>query len=134
MATSFAHLLADPVLLAYMGMITMAVTPIYLGSWIGLNEASEADGGEGQTLSKSDAYWFPVMGSCVLFGFYLLFRYLHKDYINYLLTAYFSVLGAYSLAKVVNFALQAVVPERLYMFDFIRILIERKTTGMLTLY
>lgn len=33
--------------------------------------------------------WFPVMGSAVLFGLYILFTYFSKEYINYLLTAYF---------------------------------------------
>ena len=122
--------LVDPsILLTYASLIGMAITPIYLGSWMGLNEANEADGGDGQTFSKSDAYWFPVIGSGMLFGLYLMFRFLHKDYINYLMTAYFSLMGTFSLAKVVNFALISIVPERFYMFYYIRVLCERKTTG-----
>jgi minor histocompatibility antigen H13 len=42
---------------------------------------------------------FPVMGSMVLFGLYLLFRFFNKEYINYLLTAYFSILGIGALTK-----------------------------------
>jgi len=116
-------------LVTYAALICLATVPIYLGSWMGLNEASEAEGGEGQTLSKSDAYWFPVFGSGVLFGLYLMFRFLNKDYINYLLTAYFALMGTFSLSKVFNFGLESVVPERFYMFDYVTVLIERKSSG-----
>lgn len=36
---------------------------------------------------------FPVVGSCVLFGLYLLFKLFSKEYINMLLTLYFLVFG-----------------------------------------
>jgi minor histocompatibility antigen H13 len=44
-------------------------------------------------MTHKDAYMFPVFGSCVLFGLYLLFKFLSKEYINYLLTAYFLLFG-----------------------------------------
>ena len=49
-------------------------------------------------MCQSDAYMFPVIGSVFLFTFYLLFKFFSKDYINYLLTAYFGVFGTLSLA------------------------------------
>lgn len=82
-----------------------------------------------ERLYQSDAYWFPVIGSCVLFGFYLLFTYFSKEYINYLLTAYFAAFGAYSLGKLFVRVGKATVPENLYMFDYYRILCERKKDG-----
>lgn len=40
---------------------------------------------------------FPVMGSITLFSLYLVFRFLNKEYVNYVLTAYFCILGVGSL-------------------------------------
>lgn len=45
---------------------------------------------------------FPVIGSCVLFGLYLLFKFFSKEYINMLLTAYFLLLGFVSLSKTIS--------------------------------
>lgn len=53
-------------------------------------------------LSKNDAYWFPVIGSVVLFGFYLLFTFLSKDMINLVLTFYFSLFGIMAIFKLFN--------------------------------
>jgi minor histocompatibility antigen H13 len=44
-------------------------------------------------MKAKDAYMFPVVGSCVLFGLYLLFKLFSKEYINMLLTLYFLVFG-----------------------------------------
>uniref|UniRef100_A0A7S4NNE3 Minor histocompatibility antigen H13 n=1 Tax=Paramoeba aestuarina TaxID=180227 RepID=A0A7S4NNE3_9EUKA len=73
--------------IAYTSILIMAFVPIYIGSrWSLHNE-------EAETMSQKDAYMFPVVGSCVLFGLYLLFKFFSKEYINYLLTAYFLVFG-----------------------------------------
>jgi minor histocompatibility antigen H13 len=116
----------EPIFITYAALIILAVLPIYYGSRISV-ESSEADGAE--TLSQSDAYWFPIIGSCVLFGFYLLFNYIGKEYINYLLTAYFAGFGALSLAKIFVRMGSAVVPEKYYSFDHVHILINRKRDG-----
>ena len=46
------------------------------------------------------------MGSGVLFGLYLLFRFFSKEYINYLLTAYFALLGWMAVAKALDSVLK----------------------------
>lgn len=51
-----------------------------------------------ETMNTKDAYMFPVYGSGVLFGLYLLFKFFSKRYINYLLTAYFLFFGLTTLA------------------------------------
>jgi hypothetical protein len=65
----------------------------------------------------------------VLFGFYLLFNYFSKEYINYLLTAYFGVFGAFSVAKMLVAFGKTLIPEKCYMFDFVHVFIERKKDG-----
>jgi hypothetical protein len=49
-----------------------------------------------------DAMMFPIIGSAVLFGLYLLFKTFSKEYINMLLTAYFLLVGFFSLTKTYN--------------------------------
>ena len=48
-----------------------------------------------------DAKWFPIIGSGTLFGLYLLFKFFDKEYINYVLTAYFTCMGVIAFAKVI---------------------------------
>ena len=50
-----------------------------------------------EAMTKQDAMRFPFIGSCVFFGFFVLFKYLPKDLVNKLLTAYFVVLGIFAL-------------------------------------
>lgn len=66
-------------------------------------------------MSQSDAYMFPVIGSAVLFGFYLLFKFFSKDYINLLLTAYFGIFGTVSLGGMLGAALHWVLPVNVAM-------------------
>jgi len=50
-------------------------------------------------MTKKDAYMFPIFGSGVLFGLYVLFRLFSKEYVNLLLTVYFLFLGFYALSE-----------------------------------
>jgi len=65
----------------------MAMVPIWIGSHQSLEQKMV------ETMKAKDAYMFPVVGSCVLFGLYLLFKLFSKEYINMLLTLYFLVFG-----------------------------------------
>lgn len=66
-------------------------------------------------MSQSDAYWFPVVGSGVLFGFYLLFKFFSKAYIDLLLTIYFGIFGAGSLGSMLGAALHGLLPAAFAM-------------------
>ena len=66
-------------------------------------------------MSQSDAYMFPVIGSMVLFGFYLLFKFFSKEYINILLTGYFGIFGTFSLGGMLGAAFHGILPETLAM-------------------
>lgn len=66
-------------------------------------------------MSQSDAYMFPIIGSFFLFGFYLLFKFFSKEYINYLLTGYFGIFGTASLASMLGATFHALIPETLAM-------------------
>jgi len=75
------------ILVAYVAIIVMAMVPIWIGSHQSLEQKMV------ETMKAKDAYMFPVVGSCVLFGLYLLFKLFSKEYINMLLTLYFLVFG-----------------------------------------
>merc|ERR1712063_18412 len=105
--------LTTGILIAYGAILTMAVIPIYLGSLLSVKRLSPNDDEDDsnnddkkksvkssssvnidtETMSSKDAYMFPVVGSCVLFGLYILFTLFSKEYINFLLTAYFLLFG-----------------------------------------
>ncbi|KAG2187085.1 hypothetical protein INT44_004755 [Umbelopsis vinacea] len=106
-------------IIAYGSLLTMACIPIYAGSFESLKgvkrpknaaprkkSKSPLDDSDSESesitesLSANDAWMFPVFGSGVLFSLYLLFRFLNKEYINYLLTGYFAILGCAAVAKV----------------------------------
>lgn len=115
--------------LAYGVLMTAAVVPIYFGSYQSLStpkttrdlvkaakkkargnssDASDSesssdddDNTTSEKLTSSDAMWFPIMGSCVLFGLFLIFRYLNKEYVNMLLGFYFGVVGWLALTQAI---------------------------------
>lgn len=110
---------------AYLALGAGAVMPIVWGSQGALkypkdkalvktkttddsDDDDEEEEQESESLSSEDALWFPVMGSAVLFGLYMLFRVFSKEYINYLLTAYFALLGTGALVKVFDAAIKSV--------------------------
>jgi len=72
---------------AYFAMLMMALLPIYIGAHLSLQQK------EVETMSAEDAWKFPLVGSGVLFGLYLLFKVFSKEYINMLLTGYFLLFG-----------------------------------------
>ncbi|RLN26370.1 hypothetical protein BBJ28_00002339 [Nothophytophthora sp. Chile5] len=83
-------------------LITSATSIIYIGSTLSLKlkHHREASGEKNEEVMKAeDAYMFPLLGSGVLFGLYLLFKIFDKDMVNLLLTSYFALIGAYSLTE-----------------------------------
>lgn len=50
-----------------------------------------------ETLSQADAYQFPLVGSCSLFGLYMAFKFLDKDLVNMLIGGYFALAGCLAL-------------------------------------
>ncbi|CAG8588008.1 8560_t:CDS:2 [Ambispora leptoticha] len=101
-------------LVAYLALCSMAVGPIYYGSFASIKwpkkkkskkepQPPESDSSDEEetieSLSTEDAYLFPVFGSIVLFSLYLIFKLLDKDYVNYLVNAYFSFLGIIALTS-----------------------------------
>lgn len=83
-------------------LIVSATAIIYIGATLSLKlkHHREANGEKNEEVMKAeDAYMFPLLGSGVLFGLYMLFKLFDKDLVNLLLTSYFALVGAYSLTE-----------------------------------
>lgn len=97
----------DPIFVAYASLGIMAVLPIYIGSFESIPDPSVKK--ERETMRKEDAYWFPVIGSVVLFSFYLLFTFFSKEIVNVLITAYFSIFGTLALVQITSPAIRSIL-------------------------
>jgi minor histocompatibility antigen H13 len=102
--------------ITYFSMLIMALIPIIIGSFLSVFKEIDAD--DKEVMSKHDAMMFPVIGSCVLFGLYLLFKFFSKEYINMLLTAYFLLLGFVSLSKTIAPILQLITRSKAILGQF----------------
>ncbi|CCI45211.1 unnamed protein product [Albugo candida] len=83
-------------------MILSATSIVYIGSTLSLRLKChrEASGEKNEdVMNAKDAYMFPLLGSGVLVGLYLFFKYFEKDMVNLLLTSYFALVGSYSLTE-----------------------------------
>jgi len=90
--------LTVPLLITYTAIMAMACGPVFIGSFMSVYKKSKD---EQEVMSQHDAMMFPIVGSCFLFGLYLLFKSFSKEYINLLLTTYFLFLGFVSLSKTI---------------------------------
>ena len=61
-------------------------------------------------MSSKDAMMFPIVGSCVLFGLFLLFKFFAKEYLNMLFTFYFLIIGLFAVGMTILPAIQ-VTPQ-----------------------
>ena len=55
-----------------------------------------------ETMKQKDAWLFPIMGSAVLFGLYLLFKFFNEKYLNILLHLYFTLIGSFSIGQLIE--------------------------------
>ena len=55
-----------------------------------------------ETMKQKNAWMFPVMGSAVLFGLYLLFKFFNEKYLNVLLHIYFTLIGSFSIGQLIE--------------------------------
>ncbi|KDQ21956.1 hypothetical protein BOTBODRAFT_50475 [Botryobasidium botryosum FD-172 SS1] len=86
---------------SYAGLLSLATFSIYTGAYSALPNPPKAksthdsdDEDElAETISSSEAYLFPVLGSVTLGGIYLAFKYLSKEWINWLFGIYFAFMG-----------------------------------------
>jgi len=85
-------------------LLLTTICIIYIGSHrsLFLRDLEHPDNGERDVMSAQDAYKFPIVGSCTLFGLYLFFKYFDKDLVNLLLSIYFSFIGTFLLGASID--------------------------------
>ena len=82
----------------YLHLLLMAPLLVWTGCQGAIAEASKAPSdSKVETVSKKDAMQFPLIGSAALFGLYLVVKFVKKEYLDLLISCYFSVLGAFSI-------------------------------------
>jgi len=100
--------LNSDLLLAYVGILTTATISIYAGSHASLpkpkDRAKRLDDGEDEDeddsstrLTAADAWLFPLLGSVLLVGLFLVIKYLGKEWINWIMSLYFGLVGLYTV-------------------------------------
>lgn len=76
----------------YAFLITVAAVCIYIGSKKS-NKLKEEKSEDVEKMATKDALKFPIIGSAVLFGIFLVVKYIRKDLINLLVSIYFALFG-----------------------------------------
>lgn len=102
----------------------MAIVPIIIGSLQSViaNKLNK-ETGEVETMTSKDAAMFPLYASGALFGIYLFFKLISKEYINMLLAFYFFLLGVLALTHLLKPVYHKLAPASLPNRNFnIRIL------------
>lgn len=89
-------------------IVLHAALTVYVGSWRSVKE-----GAPSEQMTKKDAMRFPIVGSCVLFGLFLLFKFLPKALVNALLASYITILGAFVIVATLEPFVNPLFPERL---------------------
>ncbi|KAK7045582.1 hypothetical protein VNI00_007414 [Paramarasmius palmivorus] len=102
------------VLSSYAGLLSLACFSIYCGSYGSISERKKSDKKKDddaddeddekeeepdEVVTMEDAWLFPVIGSVVLFGLFLVIKYFGKEWINWLLGWYFSLAGVGSVFR-----------------------------------
>jgi hypothetical protein len=86
-------------------LIVLVTAILYVAchsSLILLEEPSAEDKANGvttqtETLRQEDAYQFPLLGSASLLSLYLAFKFLDKDWVNFIIAFYFCAVGCFAL-------------------------------------
>lgn len=79
-----------------LNIVLHAALAVYVGCWRSVKTEPPQE-----SMSDGDAYRFPLVGSCVLFGLFLCFKFLPKSLVNALLAAYIVSLGAFVVVSTV---------------------------------
>ena len=103
----------------YLHLLIMAPLLVFIGCQRALVEASKGKESQMETVSKKDAMQFPLIGSAVLFGLYLVIKFVKKEYLDALLNMYFALLGSLSIHACVCPPLSAALGmDKLKQFKF----------------
>ncbi|GFQ07194.1 signal peptide peptidase [Phtheirospermum japonicum] len=89
-----------------LNVILTACLTVYVGCYRSVKPTPPSE-----TMSNEHAMRFPLVGSAMLLSLFLLFKFLSKDLVNAVLTAYFFVLGIVALSATLLPAIKRYLPE-----------------------
>lgn len=114
--------------IAYGSLVIMALVPILIGAFRSVRHHKEQkeSGEKPDTMTQKDAAMFPIIASCALFGLYIFFQIISKDYINYLLTGYFFFLGILALTHLLSPVVSKLIPASVPNIPFHLLLVKGK--------
>jgi len=128
------RLTTDPklaILFTYCGLIILAIIPIYVGSLKSIKQPkvpkaekkkteeeeeeseSEDEDEDIERFSLEDAKQFPFIGSAALISLFLVYKFFDKKYLNYLITAYFSIIGVGSLTQMFSYFAEFIAGKKI---------------------
>jgi minor histocompatibility antigen H13 len=96
------------IFVAYIALLLMALIPIYIGSHWSLSPKKDGNDKE-PPLTTKEAAMFPLYASGFLLGLYAIFKIFGKDYINFILSIYFVLIGAVSIGHVLTRPLRNII-------------------------
>ncbi|KAK9032607.1 hypothetical protein V6N11_056867 [Hibiscus sabdariffa] len=89
-----------------LNVILTACLAVYVGCYRSVKPTPPSE-----TMSNEHAMRFPFIGSAMLLSLFLLFKFLSKDLVNAVLTAYFFVLGTIALSATILPAIKRFFPK-----------------------
>jgi len=81
----------------YLHLLIMAPLLVFTGCHRAQLELEKGDASQVETVSRKDAMRFPLIGSAVLFGLYIVIKLVKKELLDALISVYFSLLGAFGV-------------------------------------
>ncbi|KAJ1277545.1 hypothetical protein BS78_04G012800 [Paspalum vaginatum] len=87
-------------------VILTACLTVYVGCYRSVKPTPPSE-----TMSKEHAMRFPLVGSAMLLSLFLLFKFLSKDLVNDVLTAYFFILGIAALSATLLPSIKRFLPK-----------------------
>jgi minor histocompatibility antigen H13 len=88
---------------------------IYIGSLRSTKKSKDEDI---EVITSNDAATFPLFASAALFGVYLVFKYVPKEYVNFLINLHFSIIGFASMARLLGPMFRFCIPKFLKTYRF----------------
>ncbi|VAI42068.1 unnamed protein product [Triticum turgidum subsp. durum] len=89
-----------------LNVILTACLTVYVGCYRSVKATPPSE-----TMSKEHAMRYPLVGSAMLLSLFLLFKFLSKDLVNAVLTAYFFILGIAALCATLLPSVKRFLPE-----------------------
>jgi len=86
----------------YLHLLIIAPLLVFTGCHRSKQELAKGDGAQVETVQRKDAMQFPLIGSAVLFGLYLVIKVVQKELLDVLLSIYFALLGSFAVFSCVS--------------------------------